>query len=437
MECTLPDLDLEHIVLDNALRTKVKIRYQNLLEKILAIPLWTTYYNTQIKLWIKQTYPKLNTPPDLSASNIVQYLVQTYAALTDNRFLFQETNRDAFVTRLKPLKSKNYLFQYLADEMETAPPPEKPCRPSLFEEVAALIDRCLHTPECRRPVEEALFGVPLPEKFKTEFNQQFLQDLRTQYTKKKNLNATLLSQIEPLEATFFQTHKPVAAKYLNAAATPLAFLNATNILGNVSQGFKAKVRGGVFQVKDLFLAKLPHLWPELAVTSHQLPESTFNRLQQIACDAIHQEIQTLLGRPSTGGPAEREEKGGDAEGAPRLRRRPAPGGGQERANREKMCQTRDLKRVVFYYTGGKFVCFREDEVLHDIAQNDTQKYSPAFLAKIKKRGAASLPSPVIGAAGRVEISHQEGQDNRDKYKEVDFGARQDTFNELEKRFGGS
>ena len=185
MECTLPDLDLEHIVLDNALRNNVKIRYQNLLEKILEIPLWTTYYNTQIKLWIKRAYPKLNTPPDLSASDIVKYLVQTYAALTDNRFLFQETNRDAFVTRLKPLKSKNYLFQYLADEMETAPPTEKPCRPSLFEEVAALIDRCLHTPECRRPVEEALFVVPLPEKVKTEFNQQFLQDLRTQYTKKK------------------------------------------------------------------------------------------------------------------------------------------------------------------------------------------------------------------------------------------------------------
>ena len=185
MECTLPDLDLEHIGLDNALRNNVKIRYQNLLGKILVIPLWTTYYNTQIKLWIKQTYPKLNTPPDLSASNIVQYLVQTYAALTDNRFLFQETNRDAFVTSLKPLKSKNYLFQYLADEMETAPPTEETCRPSLFEEVAALIDRCLHTPECRRPVEEALFVVPLPEKVKTEFNRQFLQDLRTQYTKKK------------------------------------------------------------------------------------------------------------------------------------------------------------------------------------------------------------------------------------------------------------
>ncbi len=426
MECTLPDLDLEHIGLDNALRNNVKIRYQNLLEKILAIPLWTTYYNTQIKLWIKRAYPKLNTPPDLSASNIVQYLVQTYAALTDNRFLFQETNRDAFVTSLKPLKSKNYLFQYLADEMETAPPPEKPCRPSLFEEVAALIDRCLHTPECRRPVEEALFVVPLPEKVKTEFNRQFLQDLRTQYTKKKTLNATLLSQIEPLEATFFQTHKPVAAKYLNAAATPLAFLNATNILGKVSQGFKAKVRGGVFQVKDLFLAKLPHLWPELAVTSHQLPESTFNRLQQIACDAIHQEIQTLLGRPPTGGPAEREEKDG---GAPEWE--------QKLANLEKMCQTRDLKRVVFYYTGGKFVCFREDEVLHDIAQNDTQKYPPAFLAKIKKRGETSLPSPVIGPAGRMEISKQKSQDIRNKSQEVDFGARQDTFNELEKLFGGS
>ena len=52
MECTLPDLDLEHIGLDNALRNNVKIRYQNLLEKILVIPLWTTYYNTQIKLWI-------------------------------------------------------------------------------------------------------------------------------------------------------------------------------------------------------------------------------------------------------------------------------------------------------------------------------------------------------------------------------------------------
>ena len=45
MECAFHDLDfvLEDILLDEALRTKVKIRYRDLLEKNLALPLWTTY----------------------------------------------------------------------------------------------------------------------------------------------------------------------------------------------------------------------------------------------------------------------------------------------------------------------------------------------------------------------------------------------------------
>ncbi len=202
MECAFHDLDfvLEDILLDEALRTKVKIRYRDLLEKNLALPLWTTYYNTQIKRWIEQTYPKLNTPPDLSASSIVRYLVETYAMLTGNKFLFHETNRDDLAVSLKPLKTKNYLLKYLADEMETRLPlaigdrseaaaeprsGDDTCRPKLFEEVSSLIDRCLKTPAGRRPVEEALFVVSLPEQVKREFNQQFLQDLRTQYTKKK------------------------------------------------------------------------------------------------------------------------------------------------------------------------------------------------------------------------------------------------------------
>ncbi len=464
MECAFHDLDfvLEDILLDEALRTKVKIRYRDLLEKNLALPLWTTYYNTQIKRWIEQTYPKLNTPPDLSASSIVRYLVETYAMLTGDKFLFHETNRDDLAVSLKPLKTKNYLLKYLADEMETRLPlaigdrseaaaeprsGDDTCRPKLFEEVSSLIDRCLKTPAGRRPVEEALFVVSLPEQVKREFNQQFLQDLRTQYTKKKTLSDDLLSQIETLDETFFQTYEPGAGAYLTAAAAPLAFLNASNMLGKVSQTFKSKVRGGVFQVKDLFLAGLPHLWPELAVQSHQLSDSTFNRLHQIACDSIKHEIQTILGLPLPG-PAESEEKETGSEATPKPRRgRFAPGfrgrfapesAGWEQnlANLEQMCQTYDLKRVVFYYTGGKFVCFREDEVLHDIAQNETQKYPSGFLAKMKKRGIAPLPSPVIGAIEREELSRQESQDNRDKHKPVDFGARQNTFTELENRFGG-
>lgn len=416
MECTLPDL--EHISLDN-LRTKVILRYQELIEKL--FPLWATYYNTQIKLWIEKTYSKLNATSDLSAPAVVQYLVKAYAAAAGGSFLFQETNRDAFIARLKTLKPRNYLMQYLAAELEILSPG---CHPLLFEEVATLIEKCLHTTEGRRIVEEALFVVTLPEKVKNEFNQQFLKKHQTRYTQIKTRNASFLSRIKKLELIFYQTHKADVAAYLNAAATPLAFLNSTNVLGNVSQGFKAKVRERVFQVEDLFLAKLPHLWPELAVKKHQLPESTFNRLQQIACDAIQQEIQTLLGRRRPTGPAESDEK---ETGSPE-------GWEQKLANLEKMCQTRDLKHVVFYYTDGKFVCFREDEVLYDIAQNDTQKYPSGFLAKMKKRG--SLPAPVVGAIGRMEISQQEGQDNRDKYKEVDFGAAQNTFNELERRFGG-
>lgn len=419
MECLLPGLDFvsDPISLDEALRTKIRTRYRELLEQLLAIPLWSTYYNTQIKLWIKQTHPKLNTAPDLSAANIVRYLVQTYAALSNNRFLFQETNRNAFVGRLTSLKSKNYLLGYLGGAMVAARPTGDSCRPTLFEEVAALIDRCLHTPGCRRPVEEALFVAILPKKVKREFNQQFLEDLQTQYAKKNHLNDKLLSQIDSLEARFFQAHNPSAAAYLNAAATPLVFLNADNVLGEVSQGFKDKVRGGAFQVKDLFLAKLFHLWPELGVTRHRIPEAAFNRFQQIACNAIHQEIQTILGHS---GEKEEEKEGW---------------GGRVLANLEELCRTRDLKHSVFYYTGGKFVCFREDEVWRDIAQNKTQKYPAGFLAKMKARAAGPLPSPIVGATGREGISRQRGQDGRAAYKKVDLDATSDSFAELERRFG--
>ena len=166
MECTFPDL--ERVSLDDALRIKVKLRYRELLEKILALPLWETYYNTQIKAWIAQVYPELNTPPKLSASAIVRYLVQTYSSLTGGGFLFRETSRAAFVAAIKPLKTKNYLFQYLVEELETRRPEEETCRPSFLEDVASLIGACLQTRECRRPVEEALFVVSLPTKVKNE-----------------------------------------------------------------------------------------------------------------------------------------------------------------------------------------------------------------------------------------------------------------------------
>ncbi len=425
MECPLPDLDFVSGPLssDSPLRAKIKTRYRELLERLLAIPLWSTYYNTQIKTWIKQTRPQLNTPPDLSAANIVRHLVQTYASLTNDSFLFQETNRGAFVERLISLKSKNYLLGYLGGAMGAARPGGDACRPTLFEEVATLIDRCLHTPECRRPVEEALFVARLPKNVKREFNQRFLEDLRTKYIKKKRLNDKLLSQIDSLEAKFFQAHNPSAAAYLNAAATPLAFLNADNVLGEVSQGFKDKVRGGAFQVKDLFLAKLFHLWPELGVTRHRIPEAAFNRFQQIACNAVYHEIQTILEHQKEEKNPE-EEKGEEKEGA------------QVLANLEELCRTRDLKHSVFYYTDGKFVCFREDEVWRDIAQNETQKYPPEFLTKMKARAGAPLPSPIVGATGREGVSRQRDRDRRAAYPKVDLDATADSFAELAQRFGG-
>jgi len=382
------------ISLDDSLRTKVKLRYTKLLEKLLEIPLKSTYYNTRLMLWIKKICPELIAFSDISAFAIVQYLVKMYAALTDNNFLFQETNRKAFVARLKPLKSKNYLLQYLANELETLPPQK--CHPFLFEEVATLIDKCLHTTECLRIVEEALFVDILPELIKNEFNQQWLQDVETQYITKKTLKDTLLSQIEMLENNFFELYRDKGtAAYLNAVAKPLAFLNSANALGKVSQGFKVKVRGGVFEVKDLSSETLNvrHLWPELAVMKHRLTESGFNYYIKIACDAIQQEIQTLLDHPP-----DLPERKGEEPWELNL------------VNLEQMCANYDLEDVVFYYIKDKFVCFRETEVLNDIARGETQKYPVGFVAKMKERANANAPPhpPVIGAVSRVEVSRQKG-----------------------------
>ena len=138
------------------------------------------------------------------------------------------------------------------------------------------------------------------------------------------------------------------AAYLTAAAPPLAFLGPHHALGKISRTFKAKVKRGVFPVENLFLASLSHLWPEWVVNRPRLSEADQTGLFGQACAAVRDEIGRLLGRPPE------EHKRGHA---PR-------GGGWEASleGLDTLCRTRDLSRVVLYYTGGKFVCFREDEV---------------------------------------------------------------------------
>ena len=385
LECTFPNLGQTPLTSD--LRAKVVLRYRDLLEKLFKVPLWSTYYNDQVRLWLKSQYPQfVQTNLDLSASVVVNYLLQTYA--TSGKFLFQETRRDALILALKNHRPTTYLLNYIATELETLPHKEE-CQSRLFEEVAFLVTRCLHNPECRHIVETAIVVNCLPEKLKTQFNKQFLADLKSRY-------AQLDTQISNLEFNFYKKNKASASAYLNAVAPPLAFLNPNNALEGVTQVFKAKVKGGSFPIENLSLASIPHLWPELTINLPRLSSSTLINLRETACAAIQEEIQILLEHTLV--PKEKKEK----------YRREALG------SLETLCRTQDLKNIVLYYTGEEFVCFREDDVFKDIAHHNTQKYPPGFLDKMKNRwvtakrspGGGALPSPVLNSPYSPNIKDQ-------------------------------
>ena len=413
LECTFPNLGQTPLTSD--LRAKVVLRYRDLLEKLFQVPLWSTYYNDQVRLWLKAQYPQfVQTKLDLSASVVVNYLLQTYA--TSGKFLFQETRRDALILALKNHRPTTYLLNYIATELETLPHKEE-CQSRLFEEVAFLVTRCLHNPECRHIVETAIVVNCLPEKLKTQFNKQFLADLKTRY-------AHLDTQISNLEFNFYKNNKASASAYLNAVAPPLAFLNPNNELEGVTQVFKAKVKGGSFPIEKLFLVSLPHLWPELAINIPRLSSYALKKMHDTVCAAIQEEIQILLGQTA------------------RVRPKAVPKEKEKKEEWEKtldmLCRTQDLKNIVLYYTGTEFVCFREDEVFKDIANHHTQKYPPDFLDKMEKRLETPLPSPVLNSPHsaniRAIISRKKGRERRERYPSWNPFARQKDSDKAEKKF---
>ncbi len=379
LECTLPNLD--QTPLNPDLRAKVVLRYRDLLEKLFKVPLWSTYYNDQLRLWLDADYPHfVKADFDLSASVVVNYLLQTYA--TSGKFLFQETRRDALILALNNHRPPNYLLNYIATELETLPYKEE-CKSRLFEEVASLVARCLRNQECRSIVETAILVDSLPGKLKTQFNQQFLADLKARYARARGERDARSrgerdARISKLEFNFFTNNNASAAAYLNAVATPLAFLNSDNVLGEVSRVFKAKVKGGTFPIENL---SRPHLWSELAIA--RLSSSALINLREAACAAIQREIQLLLGQQTVVPETKYRRR------RPPKAQRYARGGGEDLGDLETLCQTQDLKNTVLYYTGEEFVCFQEDAVFKDIARHNTQKYPPAFLDKMKKRWATS------------------------------------------------
>jgi len=353
--------------------------------------------------------------PDLSASAVVRYLLQTYATSSSNQFLFQETRRDAFIFALKNHKPSNYLFTYIAAELESLPYTEE-CQSRLFEDVAALVAKCLHNPECRHHVEAAIIVDCIPGQLKAQFDKEFLSVLETHFDRAHVLFDSLGGKISKLEKKFFDNAESATPSYLIAAATPLAFLNPHNVLGKASRVFKSKVKGEVFPVENLSLATLPHLWPELVIDLPRLPSADLIHLRGQACRAIQDEIDHLLERQ----PEEKEAPPKDWE--PILK------------GLETLCQTRDLKHVVLYFTGEEFVCFREDEVFKDIANHNTRKYPGAFLAKMEKRRAA-LPSPILNSIDiRTQLSIKQGQERREAFSPVDFDFQPRAFNEMVEKF---
>jgi len=415
LECSMPNL--AQIPLTPELRGKVVLRYRDFLEKLFKVPLWSTYYNTQLILWLNTTYPKFAhvEKPDLSASAVVRYLLQTYATSSSNQFLFQETRRDAFIFALQNHKPTNYLFTYIAAELESLPYKEE-CQWRLFEDVAALVAKCLHHPECRRHVEAAIAVDCIPEQLKAQFDKEFLSVLETHFDRAHVSFDSLGGKISKLEKKFFDNADSATAAYLVAAATPLAFLNPHNVLGKVSRVFKSKVKGEVFPVENLSLATVPHLWPELVIDLPRLSSADLIHLRGQACGAIQDEIDHLLERQ----PEEKEATPQEWESTLK--------------GLERLCQSRDLKHMVLYFTGEEFVCFREDEVFKDIANHNTQKYPADFLAKMEKRGAA-LPSPILNSIDiRTQLSIKQDREQREAFRPVDFDFQPRAFDELVEKF---
>ena len=156
MGCLMPNLD--GVILTDELRRKVFERYYVLLQKVFEVPLWTSYYNTQLVAWLYTTQPGFARAgkPDPSASAVVRYLLRTYAA-GDGGFLFGETRRADFVRALENHAPANYLFAYVAAALNSRPPPEE-CRSGLWGDVAAAVADCLRRPECWKHVENRVRG---------------------------------------------------------------------------------------------------------------------------------------------------------------------------------------------------------------------------------------------------------------------------------------
>ena len=319
------------------------------------------------------------TPP-LSAETVVRYLVRTYGE-SSGRFLFHETQKAGFIRALRAHRPPNYLFSHLATELASLPAPaDGKCRPSLFHDVAGLIAKCLRTPAGRRNLETAMVVDCIPRPLRDRFDKQFLADLQDRFGRAQTAFHALGGEISRLEQNFFEASGSSVATYLAAVAPPLAFLDRANELGQVSRVFKSKVKGGVFPVENLSVATLSHFWPELGVALPRLSPAEAGRLRSQACRAIRGEIHRLLEAPP-----------------PEAKKAPSGREGAILQGLEKLCRSHDLKHAVLYFTGKEFVCFREDEVFADIARKNTEKYPTDFVAKMKKRRGATLPSPLLNA----------------------------------------
>ena len=157
--------NLSQIPFNSDLRDKVVLRYRDLLGHLFNVPLWPTYYNHQLMVWINETYPQFaNEKPDFSASAVVTYLLKTYETSSSGKFLFRETRRDALILALKNHRPTNYLLTYIATELEKLPPQEE-CKSTLLEDVASLVTKCLYDQECRRIVETEIIVDRLPRKY--------------------------------------------------------------------------------------------------------------------------------------------------------------------------------------------------------------------------------------------------------------------------------
>ena len=310
--------NLSQIPFNSDLRDKVVLRYRDLLGHLFNVPLWPTYYNHQLMVWINETYPQFaNEKPDFSASAVVTYLLKTYETSSSGKFLFRETRRDALILALKNHRPTNYLLTYIATELEKLPPQEE-CKSTLLEDVASLVTKCLYDQECRRIVETEIIVDRLPENIKDQFNKFFLAELETLYAQEEEKRDGIEDQIRKLEFKFWKYNKKIGVEsYLKAVALPLAFLNPNRQLaslrGSASRcvsdngptlvgdskslsdcvtangvsadhhDFTDRIKGGDFPVENLFSLS------ELVVT---FPRG----LQDEVHAALQDEVQILLGQ---------------------------------------------------------------------------------------------------------------------------------------------